>query len=218
MGRLAIVASQDLPDRGVPPLCAALRCGDAARREGPSDRRKCGAVVAQRPDLRDDVVRDQPGSPSRPREDRALDLGLPQQQREVNLRPLRRSGRRRCSRMQARCKNTGRCFWRLPPEREECSRKPTGGKSPWTLPATFSVAVAIPRSVRGLPWPVREWFPYDGIRDDKAVERYEEITPQLSDADYRESAEAASRARALRSVRSSPTTCATRLASEASPI
>ena len=33
--------------------------------------------------------------------------------------------------------------------------------------------------------------PYDGIDDDEAVQRYEEITPNLSDQDYRESAEAA---------------------------
>jgi hypothetical protein len=33
--------------------------------------------------------------------------------------------------------------------------------------------------------------PYDGIADDEAVQRYEQITPQLSDEDYRESAEAA---------------------------
>ena len=33
--------------------------------------------------------------------------------------------------------------------------------------------------------------PYDGIRDDEAVERYQEIAPQLSDDDYQESAEAA---------------------------
>ena len=33
--------------------------------------------------------------------------------------------------------------------------------------------------------------PYDGIDDDEAVQRYEEITPTLSDRDYQESAEAA---------------------------
>jgi len=33
--------------------------------------------------------------------------------------------------------------------------------------------------------------PYDGIDDNEAVQRYEEITPNLSDQDYRESAEAA---------------------------
>jgi hypothetical protein len=33
--------------------------------------------------------------------------------------------------------------------------------------------------------------PYDGIDDDEAVQRYEEITPNLSDTDYEESAEAA---------------------------
>jgi hypothetical protein len=33
--------------------------------------------------------------------------------------------------------------------------------------------------------------PYDGIRDDEAVERYREIAPNLSDDDYRDSAEAA---------------------------
>jgi hypothetical protein len=33
--------------------------------------------------------------------------------------------------------------------------------------------------------------PYDGIDDDEAVQRYEEITPTLSDRDYEESAEAA---------------------------
>jgi hypothetical protein len=33
--------------------------------------------------------------------------------------------------------------------------------------------------------------PYDGIADDEAVQRYEEITPNLSDRDYQESAEAA---------------------------
>ena len=33
--------------------------------------------------------------------------------------------------------------------------------------------------------------PYDGIDDDEAVQRYEEITPNRSDADYEESAEAA---------------------------
>lgn len=33
--------------------------------------------------------------------------------------------------------------------------------------------------------------PYDGIADDEAVQRYEEITPQLSNDDYRDSAEAA---------------------------
>ena len=33
--------------------------------------------------------------------------------------------------------------------------------------------------------------PYDGIDDDEAVQRYEEITPTLSDQDYQESAEAA---------------------------
>jgi hypothetical protein len=33
--------------------------------------------------------------------------------------------------------------------------------------------------------------PYDGIGDDEAVQRYEEITPQLSDRDYEASAEAA---------------------------
>ena len=33
--------------------------------------------------------------------------------------------------------------------------------------------------------------PYDGIGDDEAVQRYEEITPILSDRDYQESAEAA---------------------------
>ena len=33
--------------------------------------------------------------------------------------------------------------------------------------------------------------PYDGIDDNEAVERYEEIVPQLSDQDYEESAEAA---------------------------
>jgi len=33
--------------------------------------------------------------------------------------------------------------------------------------------------------------PYDGINDDEAVERYEEITPRLSDQDYEESAEKA---------------------------
>ena len=33
--------------------------------------------------------------------------------------------------------------------------------------------------------------PYDGIRDEEAVERYHEITPQLSDADFQDSAEAA---------------------------
>ncbi|MFL5713073.1 MAG: hypothetical protein ACJ769_00285, partial [Chloroflexota bacterium] len=33
--------------------------------------------------------------------------------------------------------------------------------------------------------------PYDGIDDDEAVQRYEEITPNLSDSDYEESAEAA---------------------------
>ena len=33
--------------------------------------------------------------------------------------------------------------------------------------------------------------PYDGIDDDEAVQRYEEITPELSDQDYEASAEAA---------------------------
>jgi hypothetical protein len=33
--------------------------------------------------------------------------------------------------------------------------------------------------------------PYDAIDDDEAVQRYEEITPTLSDRDYEESAEAA---------------------------
>jgi hypothetical protein len=33
--------------------------------------------------------------------------------------------------------------------------------------------------------------PYDSIDDDEAVQRYEEITPTLSDQDYEESAEAA---------------------------
>ncbi len=33
--------------------------------------------------------------------------------------------------------------------------------------------------------------PYDGIGDDEAVQRYQEITPSLSDRDYQESAEAA---------------------------
>jgi hypothetical protein len=33
--------------------------------------------------------------------------------------------------------------------------------------------------------------PYDGIDDDEAVQRYEEITPNLSDSDYEESAAAA---------------------------
>jgi hypothetical protein len=33
--------------------------------------------------------------------------------------------------------------------------------------------------------------PYDGIQDDEAVERYHELAPQLSDADYQDSAEAA---------------------------
>ena len=33
--------------------------------------------------------------------------------------------------------------------------------------------------------------PYDGIDDDEAVRRYEEITPNLTDRDYQESAEAA---------------------------
>ena len=33
--------------------------------------------------------------------------------------------------------------------------------------------------------------PYDGIGDDEAVQRYEEITPTLSDRDYQDSAEAA---------------------------
>jgi hypothetical protein len=33
--------------------------------------------------------------------------------------------------------------------------------------------------------------PYDGFGDDEAVQRYQEITPNLSDRDYQESAEAA---------------------------
>jgi hypothetical protein len=33
--------------------------------------------------------------------------------------------------------------------------------------------------------------PYDGIGDDEAVQRYQEITPTLSDRDYQDSAEAA---------------------------
>jgi hypothetical protein len=33
--------------------------------------------------------------------------------------------------------------------------------------------------------------PYDGIQDDEAVERYREIAPNLSDDDYRDSAESA---------------------------
>ena len=33
--------------------------------------------------------------------------------------------------------------------------------------------------------------PYDGIDDDEAVQRYQEITPQLSDRDYEDSAKAA---------------------------
>jgi len=37
----------------------------------------------------------------------------------------------------------------------------------------------------------RQGTPYDGIDDDEAVQRYEEVTPQLSDEDYEESAEKA---------------------------